>query len=428
MKRLSFVIILSQLTLNILYGQTELNLNAKTDIKEKSILLDKKVKTTLKEGENYKVKISGLNSAVTSMKVVAKAFDISSTAPEILKTVLPGISTSLTGGPLGLLENLDDSLEELRDNINKGLERLNELKETSDELYNTTIFKTDTAKARIALNKIIDLYKNVDNNVNEENIGAYVNRDIIYASTVKVIGDELLKQEVSLSRTRYPLIISDISATNELIIQGNYIRYINFIKRSTIAKNFVTSKPFYAEKDLVELKFTFVDIYKNDTISTLTRTLFTNKIWGYGLSFSSGFFYTEGLSDNSYYLVARQDENLSVLSERAVSADVSIGALGHIYTNLSSFIKTGPALGLAISPFDGKSRYLLGWSILAGREKMMSLTIGKAWAKQKQISSSVRVDDQGQYFPKGTASVPTFEKIVNSWFIGFSYNIATTRK
>ena len=427
MKRTYLIIILLLMGINILYAQTELDLVAKTNIKDKSILLDKKVKTPLKDGENYKIKIIGLNSAVISLKIAAKSYEISSTAPELLKTVLPGITTSLTGGPLGLTEE-NQTLEDLRDNVNKSLNRLNKLKETSDELYKATIFIPCTEKAKVVLNEMITLYKKTYLEANDENIEAFVKQDIIYASTVKAITDEFLKKDIVLSGYKYTRLLSEINTTNELIKGGNYSKYIDFIKKSTTAKGFVTSKPFYTEKDLVELQFTFIDTYANDTVSTIKRTLYTQKTGGIGLSFSSGFFYTEGLSDINYYLRERQDENLTILSERRVFSDISIGALGHLYTNISSFMKTGPALGLAVSPFDGKSRYLLGWSILAGREKMLSITIGKAWAKQKQLSSSVNTDDQGQYFPKGTTTVPTFEKIVNTWFVGFSYNLATTRK
>lgn len=176
------------------------------------------------------------------------------------------------------------------------------------------------------------------------------------------------------------------------------------------------------------MKFSFIDTYMNDTVSTFTRDLFSKRVGGIGLSFSSGFFYTEGLSDIPYYLRPRPDENLSVLQDRRVFSDISIGGLGHVYTNISSAIKTGPTIGLAISPFDGKSRYLLGWSILMGREKMIGLSVGKAWAKQKQLSSLVSSDSPGQYLPKGTTAIPTFDKIVSSWFFGVTYNLITTRK
>lgn len=427
MKKAILVILLISFSTKALHAQTEIELPVKINIGERSILIDKKLRKELEEDKQYNLKVTGLNSAVISLKVTAKPFEISSAAPEILKTVLPGITTSLTGGPKGIAEP-SRNLEDYRDNINKSLDRLNELKKASDNLYKSTIFNSDTEKAKSALQNIISLYRNNGENVNEENIEAYVKQDISYASTVKAITDELLKKEIVLEKYKYVSLIAEINRTNELIKSGNYPRYIEFLKKSTVAKNFVLSKPFYPEKDLVELKVSFVDTYAGDTISTVTRTLYTKKAGGIGLSFSSGFFYSEGLSDVPYYLKARQDENLAVLKDRRMFSDISVGALGHIYTNISTIVKTGPAIGLALSPFDGKSRYLLGWSVIFGKEKMLSISFGKAWAKQKQLSTAVMTDNQGDYLPKGTSAVPTYDRIVHSWFFGLTYNLATTRK
>lgn len=282
--------------------------------------------------------------------------------------------------------------------------------------------------AKDTLTAIITFFKNQYHTANEDNIESFVKQDINYALVIRSITDELIKKDEVLENDRYARLISEINSVSDFIKAGNYLRYMDFIKRSTDAKDFVMSKPFIPEKDLVELKFSFVDTYTNDTVSTFTRELYSRRVGGIGLSFSSGFFYTEGLSDIPYYLKARQDENLAVLRDRRVFSDVAIGGLGHLYTNISSAIKTGPSIGLAISPFDGKSRYLLGWSVLIGREKMIGISAGKAWAKQKQLSSLASVDSQGLFLPKGTTAVPTFDKIVGSAFVGLTYNLVNTRK
>lgn len=410
------------------FSQTKIELVANVDTVQKSITVEKKIKQTLKKGDNYILSVSSLNNAIYNLKVTAKSFEIASSIPEVLKPVLPGITTSISGGMMAVPDSGDLNIDYLRERVNSSRSRLENLKSIADKLYKLTQIHSKVATATSSLAEVIKEYRNIPVDANSTNIEAFVKQDVAYVATVKAMFDELLKKDIVFSDHKFASLITEITTTNELIKAANYPRYIEFIINSTKANDIVKSKSFYAEKDLMDLKISIIDKYKGDTINTISRTVYIKKFGGLGLSFSSGFFYTEGLSDRAYYLRARQDENLALLQDRRMFFDVSIGALGHVYTNLGDALKTGPAIGISVSPFDGKSRYLLGWSFLIGREKLFSFNAGQAWAKQKQLSTAVREDAQGLYFPKGTSAVPTFDKVVSSWFIGITYNLATTRK
>lgn len=196
MKKALLISLFGILCSNIVSAQTTITVAAETDTSDRSITIQKKLRTEFDDSKKYKIKITGLNSAITSMKVTAKSFEITSTPPEILKTVLPNITTSLTGGRQNVTE-ANQTLEELRDNLNRLLARLNRLKIASDRLYKKTIFIPQQKIARDTLDAIIRSFRNAHSSANVENIESFVKEDISYALVVKAITDELIKKMTS---------------------------------------------------------------------------------------------------------------------------------------------------------------------------------------------------------------------------------------
>ncbi|RZK55971.1 MAG: hypothetical protein EOO91_13000 [Pedobacter sp.] len=388
------------------------------------IVLPKTIKKNLKNDENYIIVLTGVNSANISFKVQTKSLSLYTAIPDPLKTVLPGITGSsdlrpLGGGPPATLIN----------DLNGIAAKLKNIKTEAEELYAQTKLAPDNAKAKIALQNVATSYNQTISNFDEKEftaLGALISNDIQYLNSYKEIFDAMIKNQQTAEQRNIEFHAKLTSIAKELQ-QNDYVKLYEYITKSVGAVAEVSSKPFIPTKDLMELKFTIVDIFKKDTLVNETRTLFSNG-GGIGLSFSTGFFYTEMLSDQPYYLTKQPDGTMAINKDKRTISDVSIGAMGHLYYKVSSSFRVGPSIGIAVSPFDGKTRYLLGGSMLLGREKMIGINIGRAWAKIKEFSSSVEGTSSNPFLPAGATAVPTVDKIKNVWFLGLTYNLVSTRK
>jgi len=427
MKKIVFFLLL--FSLQKATAQRIINMEASGNASDKSVSINKKIKVdnnrfnkSLIPGEQYQIKISGVNSAHTSLKVKAKSKEIYTPIPDVVKTILPGITGNLSVNNGAFVATTQKNLFSKVDSIVK---HLNIIKKKAEELHELSLFKPDIPKANDFYKDIFNLYNNKIKN--EAELIDTVFAEIQFLTVLKDIGESSIQNNPSLE----PNVIEGLARINMIaneLKEHDYHMFFQYIDRSRKADNFVKSKSFKAEKDLVELNLILVNTFTKDTLVNETRTLYTKGGSSVGLSFSTGFFYTEMFSDQSYYLKDRPDETKTLLPERRTVSDISIGGLGHIYYKISPFIRVGPAMGLAISPFDGKSRYLLGGSLLLGREKMFGLTVGSAWAKVKELSAAVSTDEQGQFLPKGTTTIPTIDRIRSKMFVGLTYNLASTRK
>lgn len=301
--------------------------------------------------------------------------------------------------------------------------RLNLIKQKAQKLHKNTFLAPDTVKAINVYNEILAEYPGAT----IESLPDSVTEDIHFLTALGTISENLIKQFPSLETEEVKFYSGIIGISNDLK-KNDYQMFIDYIKKSRNAENIVQSKTFKGSKDLVELNIILVDSFTKDTLTNDTKTIYTAGWKTRGLSFSTGFFYTEMLSDKPYFLLARPDESMLVLPGRQLAWDVSIGGLGHFYWKVSPCTRIGPSVGISISPFDGKSRYLLGGSVLLGREKMVGINIGWAFAKVKELSSVVLMDEEGMYLPKGSTAVPTIDRINNSFYFGLTYNLASTRK
>lgn len=373
-----------------------------------------KLKKGIRKGQAYALKFSGINTAHHRFKLEAKSFELYSPLPESLKPLLSGLAGSLRGAGM--------DAKAMEDELLKSMNRLIKLKEIADEVYKQSKYKPlDAAALQIAKANVGKIYVNGISPQLQHLVGA----DIYLLNAAA----ESLRAAVDNARQFNPEIVKRLalaSARADDLKKNDYLFIAQYLIRSEKAEGFVVSKPFRSEKDLTELRMILFDSYAKDTVYKTTETLYN--FGGIGLSFSTGFIYTESISEKPYYLQARTDGNMAVLHDRPLVSDISIGAFGHLYYKFTSAVRFGPGIGLSVSPFDGKTRYLAGGGFLFGREKMIGVIGGWAWAKSKLLSDQVRQDAQGLYLPAGATAVPTYERLKSSFFIGLTYNLTSTRK
>ncbi|WP_421943349.1 hypothetical protein [Pedobacter sp.] len=369
-------------------------------------------KLSLVKGKTYLVELKDINSAHHVFKLETKFFEISTALPEVLKPIAPGISSSVSFNALD---------PKLINDLNTRMLRLYKIKELSDELHKKSIDSPNVVLAKKIYAAAVAEYQAPNDEALREAVGGDVAVLNATAEALKSLIPNLKKYNADL--------VSSYAVANsraEELKKNNYPGFADYIIASLKAVKFRKSKTFTANKDITELKLILVDKYTKDTLYNNTQTAFHKG--DFGLSFSTGFFHTRFLSDVPYYLEARPDGQKAVKGDESMKNDLSIGGFGHLFYRADTWLRIGPGIGLSISPFDGKTRYLAGGGILLGREKMVGITFGKAWTKVKQLSSQVQSDANGRYLPASATAVPTYDKLHNSWFFGLSYNIASTRK
>jgi len=85
-------------------------------------------------------------------------------------------------------------------------------------------------------------------------------------------------------------------------------------------------------------------------------------------------------------------------------------------------------MGAAVSPIDGKTRFLFGVSSIFGRRNQLAINGGATVAKIKVLSNSVQTVDNNIFVPAETASVPTYENLQWGFYLGVSYNLTSKKQ
>lgn len=380
----------------------------------------------LKINSNYVVRLKGVNPAHHQLKVETKSFEIQSAQPEAFKNILflpsslpPGYfknSIKLTGVP-------DQSLDSV---LLGKIRKLDSIKIIADELHKNTDSGSNSVALAKASNDVTKLYQNITSKDQLLDSVAmdinFINSAVNYLTAVLANSNDVDPRQAEL------LAISQFCATK--LKEKNFLEYASYIMESKKLDpkiDYLVSKKFETTKDLSEIRVILIDRYSKDTLYNENKT-FYNK-GGWGLSFSTGFFFNNNLNDKAYYLQKRDDGNQGIIEEDKSPYDIAVGAMAHLYYKFSPGFRLGPGLGIAVSPFDGKTRYMLGATTLIGREKkIFGISAGIAWAKVKHLSGSVSTDSNGAYLAPEASTVPTFEKIKSNFFIGLTYNVSSTRK
>jgi len=387
---------------------------------------DKKTESVkVKSGVSYKVKITGLNTSVFDYGIKIKSYTLTSPVPDILKPFLPDISKilRLDSTKFSMLGEVVETAFGL--NLNRlyaeskvKYDKLCQLKIVSDSLYEHTKSKININEAYAALNDIKKIFE--ANSLNE------IKRQVILFSKYIILAQEIYKNEIGKKPNDEMIInYNELSCIYDTIKTKNYLLYVTFIENSLKAKDYIESRPFKAEKDIIDLNLTFVDNYVKDTVYKSSLSFYIRG--NLSFDFSTGFFYNN-LHENSYYLEKRDTLKNNVFIEKCSTSDISFGALGHFSYKFLNWFKAGLSMGAALSPFDGKTRYLLGGSLIFGRKNELGINGGLVLAKLKVLSNSVKNDEKGNYVPVSITSVPTYEKIKSGFYIGLTYNITSTKK
>jgi len=424
MKKIIIILVLVALGL---FCQSQETINLNFDSRNKNII-ENTHKKQIKAGENYNIIIHGINTAVINSKVETNAYILSSSVPEIIKPIFSGIPDE---------SNLNKDFEtSFRAYPDSGLYflylktmyhygKLQVLKNTSDELYKKTKNKPDTNFAKIKMNKVKSEF-NVQ--TVDEALKQHINSSIHFINA----SNELYKKK--LENTVIDTIINkglldcyaQISLAKKSLESDNYLRYFNFIKKSQNSKNYSDTIRFKAEKDVVDLDVTFIDAYAKDTLINTKLSFYTMGNWSF--DFTSGFFFNNVLED-TYYLTERDSTTNHVNTNEKTNIDVSFGALGNFSYKFRNDLKFGANVGAALSPLDGKMRYLVGLGFLVGRKKQLGINFGFVFAKIKALSGEVNGDDKNGYFlDKKITSVPTYDKLDQGYFIGITYNLTSTKE
>lgn len=392
--------------------------------------------------ETYFINITGVNTAYMDITINATPKELVSPIPEPLKTILPGITESISiGNAFQILSGIDtisktkvNAYEKIFEQVELHKKKLNDLRVETKILYD--LVQEHKSNSEIVTNKIRSILKSWSNeNASlslpddklqlKENILASIN----YIKSANIFFNNYLagaKKATTLLENNFIQHKTKIEAIASQYNTEEFLRYWKLIVKANSYTNHKKSNQSYtSDKDLLEAKVTIVNWFTKDTLVQKTLDFYSkgNKL---KLGFSSGFIFNNIIED-TYFLKARDTISNSIIRENQDNADITIGALAHLHYQFSSFTSAGISLGLGISPFDGETRYLMGGSILLGKKKQVVISAGAAMSRISVLSGAVSEDDQGLYIPIGQ-EIPTFKKTQWGYFIGLTYNILRTKK
>jgi len=245
-----------------------------------------------------------------------------------------------------------------------------------------------------------------------------LNKQKIYTFRVVLINtsnvsDVTIKPKFSTKMTDIPDILKTYFAENGSL-KANLVNGISLV-------------PIIKEFNDIAIKgdFTSIEVNvltnndKKDTIRNIIE--YGNRNYIKWLNFTTGFF-GSNLINNSYNL---SPDGMKIIKEPVSKYDISIGALANFNYVLCPFFKAGIGLGAALSPEDGKTRFLFGPSLTFGSKNEFAFSGGWAYATLTALSSTVSTNgvDFNVPYSSQLKSVPTYNK--GKWrnFIGFTYSL-----
>ncbi|AZQ58097.1 hypothetical protein EJ994_04470 [Maribacter sp. MJ134] len=442
MKKIFFLYASLLLIPSLTFSQEDIKLSYNS--KEHRIEKPNKI---IRKGIPYKIKIDGINTATMKFSVTAKDKELVSPIPEVLKPILLDVDAamSLYKSTTGDVENtvytdheklynaatqiLDDLkiLEEKAKALNKAI-RVKGVDVSQTKMLASTclsdleelILKPKTEKIKNSP-KSKNAYKEVYN---------YLIQGIQNISSTRQFMESRMNFRFTatdaISEKFIQLHANLVALENQIKIK-KYEDYLKFIKNAEDAKpNKIFEKVYYSRKDLLEAEVVMLDAFSKDTLLKETIDIYTEG-GGIRLRFSTGFFYND-IVEKSYYLTERDETTKAVLPEKSPDFDIAVGALAHIGWKFSSHTDIALNMGLALSPLDGKTRYLLGGGILIGKKRELGLNIGAAISRIDKLSGSVTKSGNELFVPIAVEAVPTTKQ--NEWglFFGVTYNFKNTKK
>jgi hypothetical protein len=378
----------------------------------------------LKAGNTYRIRVSPLNSAYIESKITTKSLTITSATPAVLQTFFPGITNNNISSLRGMLPVAINNKSEIFGEGQAKYLVLEQLKTRADNLYATTKFNCQPATATAALQAIVGDF-NATNVPDNSDIKRHVKLYIQFVLAADAYFQNIVLKDPAATD-------ADLAQTAELHYMAQNVAAIDYFSmlmsviNSLTCNNYVESKSFKAKKDVVEASVLLIDTYKKDTLYNSKLSFYTRS--NFAFHFSSGFFYND-ISEKTYYVSNRNAAINNIIEEDGNrSYDIAFGALGHVSYKLDTWLRAGVGVGAAVSMFDGKIRYLVGPSLMFGRQQQLGINAGWSFAKVKVLSTAVFNDQIGYHVPAAVTSVPTNDRLETGVFIGITYNLFSTKE
>lgn len=401
-------------------------------------------------GESYNLKITGINTAFISVELSSTDYNLISSTPDILQRFLPDISNS------GILEHREDTVipkdgtvtkySKIYEHTLEQLKKLEELAKRATLLYNESNdyaeFRTDAMvrsirdKAKNSLRSLGQTFEKIPATIASKSdpvqeLTNSIGYSVYYIESAKTFYKTLIEQQDLSMDQEVTHALLTYSSTLEVLSRyidlKTSLKHFNFLVSSSEMQNYKEfPQAIRASKDVLETKITLINTFTNDTILSKSIDFYT-KNGGFKFDFSTGFFYNN-ITEKSYYVENASVERNEIKEENGNDFDIAIGALAHASYQLSTGLRAGLNLGVAVSPLDGITRYLFGAGVLIGKEKLVGVNVGASLARINVLSDLTEREGGNLYVPVEITSVPTYKKSEWGLFFGLTYNLTRQRK
>ncbi|WP_236972185.1 hypothetical protein [Membranihabitans marinus] len=388
------------------------------DIKNERLIIPSNT-IYFKKNKAYIIAIPNINNSYLELKSEIEHFQYLSSTPSQLKFIFPKSSSEVFSDHLTIV----DKTSLYPTSIDIYANQFAELMELDHKIYQKTKWKSDPTWA-------------------DETITAYLRKMPITSIDDIPNYFQAAKEYLLIAETHEKSQITKWKSSDdpiEILLQKYAkIRTINahvqslpitsiyhHLKASQQLRQGLTSPVYVATEDESKISLTLYDSYINDTISHHNLNVYT-----YGdidLDFSIGLFHSN-LYQNHYYLEDRDSLNQDIKEETVPNINIAFGALAHLSYHIAPKLKFGICLGTALTAFDEGLQYLLGGSIILGRQKQLVISGGFSFAQLDQLSASVKKDSQGPYLSMDESSIPLIQKGKTGYFLGISYNLIQIKK
>lgn len=396
------------------------------DIFEFDFKNEKKVLTTdkrlkLKHNNKGAIRINSVNSAYIDLDSRNYNYQLISPTPESLKPIFQFDSNKAFAD----FKNESVSIFSPQ-SISKAFDYFDQLeliRAKSDELYHVTKFNTnhnlaDTKfseiKVALGLSSISEIYHRIE--VAKK-----------YISLVKSILD-LQLENIELTDVKAVALIESHAQINNCTNKIERIDYrlkFRSIIDSKSSKDYLTSDVFESRNSGTIVTLSLIDSYMGDTLIK-NQEIVIQSYRRFYFDFSTGFVGTN-LVDPKYFKNSLDSLTYNVRSENRRKVDISIGALGHLTYAFSPVFRIGWCLGLSVSPFDAKARYLQGPSLMVGHMKRLAISAGWSYAMIDDLSDSMIQGENNTYNISTNPDISTTTKLTTGGFISVTYNLSLKR-
>lgn len=432
MRRL-YLIIISFITSTSLFGQIEIEYNPTTKTLHTDVEHYNRYSNFFKRTDNeVTIKLTNINTAILSAKLNPESLRRKTELPEVLKTFSPFLPVTIIDVPLMFDKAMPmriprvDVVIEQYEKCRKDYDVLREIIAELDGVI--AIMKLQpldmscTTNAQNALRRIDAKFCSgcAKDKVIEsisKTTDFFVNRAKLVRELINKRIDQRLEQGAGID----DFVTMDIELGKGLgYIERNknaFISSYDILIDIKGALNTVATK-YTVKGDYVRLKLSLLENNFNgkyDTVASETKLFYAKNY--IRIDIAGGFFYNNLIPQN-YYIdtVAKV-----VKKEGNLKHDVAIGALFNFHYVFSKGFQIGPCFGAAISPFDGKTKLLLGGSMGLFNQPKLGISFGYSFAKLPEISASF---DQSN--PKG--DIKTYDNWKDGYFIGITYSLVNNLK